>query len=147
MSPEAVYPMEAIEAHRAFSLADRQPDPETNTGHPPRTSGTNSKTTSTSEVSVGSCGRAFGTPCFHEHACVRCSLLRPDPAQRPRLEEIRSNLEDRIEEAKLHGWLGEVEGLQVSLAGVKDKLAQIDTSDRLAVDLGTPSLPTNAWPR
>ena len=24
-----------------------------------------------------------------EHACVRCSLLRPDPAQRPRLEEIR----------------------------------------------------------
>ena len=81
---------------------------------------------------------------FHEYACVRCSLLRPDPAQRPRLEEIRSNLEDRIEEAKLHGWLGEVEGIQVSLAGVKDKLAQIDTSDRLAVDLGSSSLPTNA---
>ena len=67
--------------------------------------------------------------------------------QRPRLEEIRSNLEDRIDEAKLHGWLGEVEGLQVSLAGVKDKLTQIDSSDRLAVNLGTPSLPPNAWRR
>ena len=61
-----------------------------------------------------------------------------DPAATSRTESI---------EAKLHGWLGEVEGLQVSLAGVKDKLTQIDTSDRLAVDLGTPSLPTNARPR
>jgi hypothetical protein len=93
-------------------------------------------------------GRAFGTPCLHEHACVRCSLLRPDPAQRPRLEEIRSNLvEDRIIEAKLHGWLGEVEGLPVSLAGVNDKLTQIDTSTPRAVDLGTPSLPTNSCRR
>ncbi len=33
-------------------------------------------------MSVGTCGRAFGTPCVHEHACVRCALLRPDPAQR-----------------------------------------------------------------
>jgi len=28
-------------------------------------------------VSVGTFGRAFGTPCLHEHACVRCALLRP----------------------------------------------------------------------
>ena len=77
-------------------------------------------------------------------ACVRCSLLRPDPAQRQRLEEIRSNLTDRIAEAKLHGWLGEVEGLQVSLAGATDKLAQIDNrcGNLAAVDLGTPPLPT-----
>ena len=75
---------------------------------------------------------------------VRCALLRPDPAQRPRLEEIRSNLKDRIIEAELHGWRGEAEGLQVSLAGVTDKLAQIDTRTRRAVDLGTPSLPTNS---
>jgi hypothetical protein len=75
---------------------------------------------------------------------VRCALLRPDPAQRPRLEEIRSNLKDRIIEAEFHGWRGEAEGLQVSLAGVNDKLTQIDTSTRRAVDLGTPSLPTNS---
>jgi GTPase SAR1 family protein len=47
----------------------------------------------------------------------------------------------------LHGCLGEVEGLQVSLAGVNDKLTQIDTSTRRAVDLGTPALPTNSWLR
>ena len=75
---------------------------------------------------------------------MRCALLRPDPAQRPRLEEIRSNLEARIIEAKREGWLGEAEGLQVSLAGVNDKLTRIDTSTRGAVDLGTPSLPTNS---
>jgi hypothetical protein len=57
------------------------------------------------------------------------------------------HLEDRIIEAQLHGWLGEVEGLQVSLAGVNDKLTQIDTSTRRAVDLGTPALPTNSWLR
>jgi hypothetical protein len=72
---------------------------------------------------------------------VRCSLLRPDPAQRARLEEIRDNLEARIIEAKREGWLGEVEGLQVSYSGVKDKLAQIDATlhrKATATELGMP---------
>jgi hypothetical protein len=77
-------------------------------------------------VSVGTCARAFGTPCVHEHACVRCPMLWPDPDQRPRLVDLRDNLAARIAEAEHHGWLGEVEGLQVSLAGATDKLAQID---------------------
>ncbi len=45
--------------------------------------------------------------------------------------------------AKREGWLGEVEGLQVSLAGAKDKLAQLDnlTARRsTAVHLGVPTL-------
>ena len=50
----------------------------------------------------------------------------PDPAQRDRLEEIRDNLHDRIAEAERESWLGEVEGLKVSLADAEDKLAQID---------------------
>ncbi len=78
------------------------------------------------KVSVGTCGRAFGTPCIHEHACVCCPMLWPDPAQRNRLVEIRDNLIDRIAEAEREGWLGEVEGLQVSLASAHDKLAQLD---------------------
>ena len=53
-------------------------------------------------------------------------MLWPAPAQRDRLVEIRDNLVARIEEAEREGWLGEVEGLQVSLAGAEDKLAQID---------------------
>ncbi|WP_374706772.1 tyrosine-type recombinase/integrase [Arthrobacter sp. NicSoilC12] len=35
------------------------------------------------KVELGSCGRAYGTPCIHEHACIRCPVLRPDPTQRP----------------------------------------------------------------
>ncbi|MER6126240.1 hypothetical protein ABT173_27190 [Streptomyces sp. NPDC001795] len=52
-------------------------------------------------------------------ACVRYSMLRPDPAQRPRLAEIIDNLNARIAEAECEGWLGEVEGLQVSISGAE----------------------------
>lgn len=90
------------------------------------------------KVSIGTCGRAFGTSCIHEHACIRCPMLRPGPAQRPRLVEIIDNLNARIAEAEREGWLGEVEGLQVSLAGAKAKLAQID--QRTTVPLGMPDL-------
>ena len=53
-------------------------------------------------------------------------MLWPDPSQRARLVDIRDNLVDRIAEAEREGWLGEVEGLRVSLAGAKAKLTQID---------------------
>jgi hypothetical protein len=58
------------------------------------------------------------------------------------LEEIRDNLETRIIEAKREGWLGEVEGLQVSLAGAKGKIAQIDATihrQASATELGMPT--------
>ena len=64
----------------------------------------------------------------------------PDPAQRPRIAEIRDNLIARITEAEREGWTGEVEGLQISLAGAEDKLTQIDRrNSRPAVDLGLPA--------
>ncbi|HET9566410.1 MAG TPA: site-specific integrase [Mycobacterium sp.] len=143
MAYKAVYPAETIEAHRAFIARRRAVRP-----------GEEYRTPTDEEwdaflahfekrkVSVGTCARAFSTPCIHEHACVRCSLLRPDPAQRARLEEIHDNLEARIIEAKREGWLGEVEGLQISYSGVKDKLAQIDaTLQRKAAttELGMPA--------
>ncbi|MEU3726758.1 hypothetical protein [Streptomyces sp. NPDC031705] len=59
---------------------------------------------------------------------MRCSLLRPDPAQRGWLVEIRNNLLDRIVEAEREGWLGEIEGLRVSLAGAESKIGQIDSA-------------------
>lgn len=92
------------------------------------------------KVALGTCGRAFGTSCVHEHSCLRCSLLRPDPAQRSRLVEIRDNLTSRIAEAGREGWFGEVEGLKVSLAGAEQKLAQVsDLAARHArVHLGMP---------
>jgi len=73
-------------------------------------------------------------------------MLWPDPSQRQRLVEIRDNLTARIAEARREGWLGEVEGLQVSLAGAEDKLAQVDRrpTTPVAVDLGIPITPTSS---
>ncbi|MEU6191456.1 site-specific integrase [Nocardia sp. NPDC047038] len=143
MGYKAVYPAETIEAHRAFMARRRATRPSEEYRTP-----TDAEWDSflahfeKRKVSVGTCARAFGSPCVHEHACVRCSLLRPDPAQRARLEEIHDNLEARIIEAKREGWLGEVEGLQVSYAGVRDKLAQIDATRRrtaTGTELGIPA--------
>jgi hypothetical protein len=142
---KAVYPAEAIEAHRAFIARRRATRPSEEYRTP-----TDEEWDAflahfeKRKVSVGTCARAFASPCVHEHACVRCSLLRPDPAQRDRLEEIRANLHDRIAEAEREGWLGEIEGLKVSLAGTEDKLTQIDASlqrQDQAVHLGMPAFP------
>jgi hypothetical protein len=98
------------------------------------------------KVATGICGRAFGTPCIHEHSCLRCSMHWPDPAQRHRIAEIRDNLIARIAEAEREGWPGEVEGLKISLAGAEDKLAQIDRRSQPGspVSLGIPRFPTAA---
>ena len=71
-------------------------------------------------------------------------MLWPDPAQRPRIAEIRDNLIARISEAEHQGWLGEIEGLKISLAGAHDKLAQIDRrARRQPVNLGIPAIPAS----
>jgi hypothetical protein len=69
-------------------------------------------------------------------------MLWPDPAQRDRLTEIRASLIARIAEAQHEGWVGEVEGLQASLAGAEEKLAQIGRRSRTGatVDLGLPAV-------
>ena len=103
------------------------------------------------KVSLGTCGRPYGTPCKHEHACIRCPVLQMDPRQRPRLIEIIRNLRDRVTEARANGWHGEVEGLQISLDAANAKLAGLNRTreegrPRL-VDLGIPVLidqPPNA---
>jgi hypothetical protein len=143
---KAVYPEEVINAHRAFITRRRalRPAEEYRTpteeewaeflGHFERR-----------KLSLGTCGRSYATPCIHEHACIRCPLLRPDPAQRPRLAEIRDNLITRTSEAHREGWTGEAEGLQVSLAATEQKLAQMDqiTARRRATvtHLGMPGHP------
>jgi hypothetical protein len=69
-------------------------------------------------------------------------MLWPDPAQQARLVEIRDNLRDRIAEAEREGWLGEVEGLQISLTAAEQKLGQLDHRRRTAVDLPMPTVAT-----
>jgi hypothetical protein len=144
MGYKAVYPAEAINGHRAFIARRRQlrPSEEYRTpteqeweeflGHFEHR-----------KVALGSCGRAFGTSCIHEHSCIRCPLLRPDPTQRHRLADIRDNLAARINEAQRERWLGEVEGLKVSLAAANHKLAQLDdlAARRTTIHLGIPAFP------
>ena len=145
MGYKAIYPAEAIEAHRAFIARRRQARPSEEYRTPTEEEWDQFLAHfEKRKLSIGICARAFGTPCIHEHACVRCSLLRPDPAQRDRLEEIRANLHDRIAEAEHEGWLGEVEGLKVSLAGADDKLTQIGAApprQATTVQLGMPAFP------
>jgi integrase len=141
MGYKAVYPDEAIQAHLAFLARRRSLRPgeeyrvptdkewEEFLGH-----------FELRKVATGTCGRAFGTPCVHEHSCLRCSMHWPDPAQRTRIAEIRDNLLARITEAEHEGWLGEVEGLKVSLAGAQDKLAQLDRRSQTTVNLGIPAI-------
>jgi hypothetical protein len=90
------------------------------------------------KLELGTCGRPYGTPCNHEHACIRCPMLRLDPAQRTRLAEIIENLQARQAEARDKGWLGEVQGLQVSLDAATTKLATLDRSQQTY--LGLPKL-------
>lgn len=141
MGYKTVYPEEVINGHRAFIARRRQlrPSEEYRTptdeeweeflGHFQHR-----------KVSLGTCGRAYHTPCIHEHSCLRCPLLRPDPTQRHRLTEIRDNLLARIDEAHHEGWLGEVDGLKISLAGAEQKLAQLDelTTRTATIHLGMP---------
>lgn len=127
MGYKAVYPEEVINGHRAFISRRRALRPSSEyrvpteeeweefLGHFERR-----------KVALGTCGRSYATPCIHEHACVRCPLLRPDTAQRGRLIEVRDNLIARIAEARIQGWLGEADGLQISLAGAREKLRQLD---------------------
>jgi len=90
------------------------------------------------KVELGSCSRGYGTPCIHEHACIRCPMLRPDPAQRQRLESIRANLVERRGEATRMGWLGELEGIEISLRAADEKLAQMTRIVRLTLERRAP---------
>jgi len=127
MGYKAVYPQEAINGHRAFIARRRalRPSEEYRTptdaewqeflGHFEHR-----------KVALGTCGRSYATACIHEHACLRCPVLRPDPGQRQRLLDVRDNLIARIDEARREGWLGEVEGLQISLVAARTKIAQLN---------------------
>jgi hypothetical protein len=72
-------------------------------------------------------------------------MLRVEPAQRRRLEQITRNLRDRIEEARINGWLGEVQGLRISLDAAGRKLAALDRPARkqpsAPVSPGMPIIP------
>jgi hypothetical protein len=143
--PEAIYPEDVVTHHRAFIARRRAERP-----------GEEYRELSAAEwdeflahfelrkVALGVCGRDYGTPCAHENACVRCPLLRVDPAQMPRLEEIHASLLDRFQEAKEQGWLGEVAAIETSLAAAQQKLTTMRGAGRGSTHLGMPTIRSSA---
>lgn len=134
----AIYDHEVVEHHRAFISRRRALRPAEEYREP-----TESEWDeflghfARRKLELGTCGRAYGTPCQHEHACIRCPMLRPDLGQHARLEQIITSLGERIAEATEHGWQGEAEGLRTSLYAAREKLTQMQ---RTATNLGIPAI-------
>jgi hypothetical protein len=53
------------------------------------------------KVELGACGRSYGTPWAHQHACVRCPMLHVEP--------------------RMLRWRGEIEGIEVTLEDLRSK--------------------------
>ena len=143
MGYAAIYPEDVISHHRAFIARRRAERPSEE--YRELTASEWEEFLAHFElrkVALGVCGRDYGTPCAHENACVRCPLLRVDPAQRPRLEEIHANLLDRLQEAREQGWPGEAAAIQTTLAAAGQKLqATREAATRgSTVSLGMPNV-------
>jgi hypothetical protein len=95
------------------------------------------------KVELGSCGRPYQTPCQHEHACIRCPMLQVNPKMLPRLDELEADLHQRRDRAVSEGWLGEMEGIDLTLRFLADKRNQTNRLTKVTgpVDLGIPTLP------
>ncbi|MFI6998304.1 tyrosine-type recombinase/integrase [Nocardia sp. NPDC050175] len=72
-------------------------------------------------IELGSCVRPYGTPCIHEHACLRCPFQQIEPTQLPRLDEIQADITKRIDTARTQQWLGDIDQLQTTLTHIEAK--------------------------
>ena len=90
------------------------------------------------KVELGQCGRPYATPCEHEHACIRCPMLRIDPKMIDRLDEIHTDLAARREHAQTQGWLGEIEGIDLTLRFLADKRTETLRLAQFSRDTVTP---------
>ncbi|WP_067431411.1 site-specific integrase [Nocardioides jensenii] len=102
------------------------------------------------KVELGQCGRPYATPCEHEHACIRCPMLLVDPKMIPRLDEIHTDLLARRAHAETEGWLGEIEGIDLTLRFLAEKraetrrLADVDRGRDTVTVLGMPTIGVQA---
>ncbi|MFF2123213.1 tyrosine-type recombinase/integrase [Kitasatospora sp. NPDC058184] len=91
-------------------------------------------------VELGSCGRPYGTPCQHEHACIRCPMLSINPKMLTRLDELEEDLLARRERAVAEDWRGEIDGLDLTLTFLRSKREQARRFQRTGpVSLGLPA--------
>ncbi|MEV0804705.1 site-specific integrase [Kribbella sp. NPDC050281] len=103
------------------------------------------------KVELGNCDRPYGSPCQHEHACIRCPMLRVNPAMLPRLKELETDLQARRGRASAEGWLGEIEGIDLTLRLLHEKQAAAErlttSGTSTVVDLGMPRVADGAAER
>ncbi|MEH0975167.1 tyrosine-type recombinase/integrase [Micromonospora sp. CPCC 205546] len=91
------------------------------------------------KVELGSCSRPYGTPCQHEHACIRCPMLHVNPKMIDRLGELEKDLLTRRQHAQREHWLGEVEGIDLTLTFLRAKREEAERLSRRPVtQLGIP---------
>jgi hypothetical protein len=76
-------------------------------------------------VELGDCVRPYGSGCTHEHGAFRCQFLTVHPDARQRLDQIKTDLHQRIEAAREQNWLADVEQLQITLKRLDDKRSQL----------------------
>lgn len=67
------------------------------------------------KVELGNCARPYGSPCQHEHACIRCPMLQINPKMLPRLAELEKDLLLRRKRAEEEQWLGEKPAVDLGL--------------------------------
>ncbi|WP_328401027.1 tyrosine-type recombinase/integrase [Nocardia sp. NBC_00403] len=84
------------------------------------------------KVELGGCARPYGTACQHEHACIRCPMLNINPKMLPRLAEIEADLVERRARATQESWLGEIEGIDLTLLFLRQKRSETERLARLA---------------
>jgi site-specific recombinase XerD len=100
------------------------------------------------KVELGHCGRPYATSCEHEHSCIRCPMLRVDPKMIGRLDEIHADLLGHREHAQTQGWLGEIEGIDLTLRFLADKRAETVRLAEVGQDNVTPlGMPRLGAPR
>ncbi|WP_329580923.1 tyrosine-type recombinase/integrase [Streptomyces sp. NBC_01361] len=90
------------------------------------------------KVELGNCARPYGSPCQHEHACIRCPMLQVNPKMLTRLAELEEDLLQRRQRAETEGWLGEIDGIDLTLTFLRTKQADAARTARRPVDLGLP---------
>lgn len=118
----AIYPEEVIRAYQGFIQSRRVTRPGAEYREPTEAEWAEFEQHFTlRKVALGNCDRPYGTPCIHEHACARCPMLRPEPSRLPVFFELEENLQQRLAEARDRVWLGEVSGLEQTLAALREK--------------------------
>lgn len=70
---------------------------------------------------------------------LRCPMLAINPKMLPRLDEIEDDLLARRARAEHEAWIGEVEGIDITLTYLRQKRDETERLARIApVDLGMP---------